>query len=105
MYENELLNDNSTDSNVKKIRLAKIHYSDSRSFWLGFLCFLCPYVGFFSYIVYKEDRPKRASSCLVGALIGFFLPIVLIIVGYFLFPELFQTFIDTMTESSSSVVG
>lgn len=99
MYENDNFNDNNTTTNyVKSVKLAKIHYSDSKSFWLGFLCFLCPYVGFFSYIVWKDDRPKRATSCLAGAMIGFFVPIILLIlciIGYILAPEIFEPILSS----------
>lgn len=79
MNENETLKNNISEDYIKSVKLAKIHYSDSKSFWFGFLCFFQPFVGFFSYLVWKEDRPKRAKSCLTGALIGFFVSVLLVL--------------------------
>lgn len=42
----------------------------------GFLSFLFPIVGLILFIVWKEDRPKTASTCGVCALISFLLGVV-----------------------------
>ena len=84
MADNEYYDNNKSDFTIMDgdrevtVRHAKLVYSDSKSFWLGFFSFLYPIVGFWSYIIWKEDRPKRAHSCLSGAIVGLIIGILVI---------------------------
>lgn len=43
---------------------------DASSVGLGILCFFFPVVGLVLFLVWRENLPKRAKSCGIGALIG-----------------------------------
>jgi len=49
---------------------------DSGSIGFGILSFFIPLVGIILYFVWKNDRPKAAKSCLIGAASAFILAIL-----------------------------
>ena len=51
--------------------------NDQPSFGYAFISFIIPLVGFILYLIYRDERPKRAKSALKGAAAG-------IIVGIFI---------------------
>lgn len=50
---------------------------DKSSVGFGILCFFFPIVGLILFLVWKNDYPKKAKSCGIGALIGVIANIVL----------------------------
>lgn len=49
---------------------------DSAGFGWGFLGFLFPIVGLVLYLVWKDERPKRAKSIGIGAIVGCVLSLI-----------------------------
>lgn len=72
--------------------------NDKSSFGFAALGFFIPIVGLILYIIYYKERPLRAKSVGIGAIIGFVLHFVLAVVislfTYFLSFSLFNTLLD-----------
>ncbi|MDR2156669.1 MAG: zinc ribbon domain-containing protein [Clostridiales Family XIII bacterium] len=52
---------------------------DGKSVGFGILGFFFPLIGLILFLVWRKDKPKKAKSCGIGALIGFVLQIILYI--------------------------
>ncbi len=61
---------NSVNVNVNNTIEQKINPGDASSFGFAFLSFLFPLLGIILYAVWHLEFPKKASSCLKGAITG-----------------------------------
>ncbi len=61
---------NSVNVNVNNTIEQKGNSDDAPSFGFAFLSFLIPLLGIILYFVWKAEFPKKASSCLKGAITG-----------------------------------
>lgn len=55
---------------------------DSRSFGFALLCFFFPIVGLILWIVWRTEKPLRAKSCGIGAIVGTAVSVVLYIIYF-----------------------
>lgn len=53
--------------------------NDRPSFGYAFISFIIPLVGFILYLIYRDERPKRAKSALKGAAAGIVVYILIVI--------------------------
>ncbi len=58
---------NSADNSAKQVTVSP---DDASSFGFAFLSFLIPLLGIILYFVWRAEFPKKASSCLKGAITG-----------------------------------
>ncbi len=58
-----------------------IDSEDKHSFWWGLLSFLSTLTGFVLYAIWHREMPKRAKSCLIGAILSFVLWIAFVVVS------------------------
>lgn len=70
--------------------------NDQPSFGYAFISFIIPIVGFILYLIYRDERPKRAKSALKGAaagiIVGIFIAISIIAFSYFYFKNTYNNF-------------
>ena len=69
--------------------------NDASSFGFAVLCFLMPTVGLILWLLWKDEYPKKAKSCGVGALVGLISGTVGGIL-YGIFGAIFSQFIMTL---------
>jgi hypothetical protein len=53
---------------------------DAPSAGFAWLCFFFPIVGLILYLVWKQTYPLKAHSCIKGAIIGFILSVICLII-------------------------
>ena len=75
---------------------SKLSKSDSSAAGFGVLGFFFPLVGFILWLVWREDRPKRAKACGIGALISVGFSFLWAIVGGIIFSTLISTIISDL---------
>ena len=59
---------------------------DSSSIGFGILGFFIPLVGLILFLVWKNEKPLKAKSCITGAAIGFVLGLIF---NFAVLPSLF----------------
>lgn len=72
---------------VKKESLSSNKPVDGNGFAWGILGFLFPLVGLILFIVWKKDRPKASKGAGLGALIGFVLGALSVVLSFLFFTK------------------
>ena len=67
--------DNATS--CQKCGATIVDQNDRPSDWFTFFCSLCPPLGVILYLCSKNIRPRQARSCIMGALIGFIVELII----------------------------
>lgn len=74
--------------------------NDQPSFGYAFISFIIPIVGFILYLIYRDERPKRAKSALKGAAAGIVV-YILVVISIIAFSFYYLNNIRDNLESSS----
>lgn len=76
----------------------KVEKSDTSAFGFGVLGFFFPIVGLVLWLVWKDERPKRAKAAGIGALASVVFNVILVIVWGIIFSTVMMTaFSDIVT--------
>lgn len=76
--------------------------NDQPSFGYAFISFIIPIVGFILYLIYRDERPKRAKSALKGAAAGIVVEI-LICISVILFAFFYANSIYDKIDNNPSI--
>ncbi|MBR6737244.1 MAG: zinc ribbon domain-containing protein [Clostridia bacterium] len=73
----------------QRAKYGEVNENDAPSVGYGILSFFIPIVGIILFVTWNKQSPKKAKSCIIGAIIGIVVTLIFEAIGeYYLLPIL-----------------